>query len=93
VVGFLERLITMSGFGDHLPGLCDHVDRNAQYSLMRTCAQYGVPPLPYFTDILTKLAAGWSMSRLDDRLPHRWRLPVSVTTHAESTNDRHDTPQ
>ncbi len=61
------------------------------YSLLRTCAQYGVPPLPYVTEILTKLAAGWSMSRLDDLLPHRWRLPVSATTHAEPTDDRHAT--
>jgi hypothetical protein len=29
VVGFLATLITMSGFGDHLAGLSDHVDRNA----------------------------------------------------------------
>jgi transposase len=43
------------------------------YSLMRTCAQYGVPPLPYFTTILTKLAAGWTLPRLDELLPHRWR--------------------
>lgn len=28
------------------------------YSLMRTCAQRGVPPLPYLTDVLRKLAAG-----------------------------------
>jgi transposase len=48
------------------------------YSLLRTCAQYGVPPLPYVTDILTKLAAGWSMSRLDQLLPHAWR-PTAPT--------------
>jgi len=28
------------------------------YSLTRTCAQYGAPPLPYVTDVLRKLAAG-----------------------------------
>jgi hypothetical protein len=28
------------------------------YSLMRTCAQRGVAPLPYLTDVLQKLAAG-----------------------------------
>lgn len=44
----------------------------ALYSLVRTCAQHGVPPLPYLTDILTKLAAGWSVTRLDDLLPHQW---------------------
>jgi len=31
VVGFIATLITMSGFGDHHPGLRDHDDRNAQY--------------------------------------------------------------
>ena len=45
------------------------------YSLARTCAQYRVPPLPYFTDVLGKLAAGWTQNRLDELLPHRWRLP------------------
>ena len=45
----------------------------ALYSLMRTCAQYGVPPLAYFTDVLTKLAKGWSMDRLDELLPHQWQ--------------------
>ena len=25
------------------------------YSLLRTCAQHGVPPLPYLTDVLRKL--------------------------------------
>jgi hypothetical protein len=45
------------------------------YSLARTCAQYRVPPLPYFTDTLAKLAAGWPQDRLDELLPHRWRLP------------------
>jgi transposase len=42
------------------------------YSLMRTCAQHDVPPLPYLTDVLGKLAAGWTMDRLDELLPHRW---------------------
>ncbi|HUG35877.1 MAG TPA: IS66 family transposase, partial [Candidatus Limnocylindrales bacterium] len=44
------------------------------YSLTRTCAQYGVPPLPYFTEVLAKLARGWDTDRLDELLPHRWRL-------------------
>lgn len=43
------------------------------YSLTRTCAQYGVPPLEYFTDILCKLANGWCVNRLEELLPHRWR--------------------
>jgi len=43
------------------------------YSLTRTCAQYAVPPVPYFTDVLGKLAAGWPRDRLEELLPHRWR--------------------
>jgi len=63
------------------------------YSLMRTCAQYGVPPLPYITDILTKLAAGWSTSRLDALLPHRWQPPMSTPAdaHPAECDDRHAT--
>jgi transposase len=45
------------------------------YSLTRTCIQYGIPPLPYFTDVLGKLASGWAADRLDELLPHRWPLP------------------
>jgi transposase len=45
------------------------------YSLTRTCAQYRVPPLPYFTDILTKLGQGWPTDQLDDLLPHAWQAP------------------
>ncbi len=41
------------------------------YSLMRTCAQHGVVPLPYLTDVLGKLT-GWDPSRLEDLLPDRW---------------------
>ena len=44
----------------------------ALYSLTRICAQYGVPPLPYFTHVLTKLASGWPVARLEELLPHRW---------------------
>jgi transposase len=43
------------------------------YSLRRTCAQYGVPPLPYFTTVLAKLGAGWAADRMEELLPHRWR--------------------
>jgi transposase len=49
------------------------------YSLARTCAQYRVPPLPYFTDVLTKLADGWPQDQLDELLPHRWTPPEAST--------------
>jgi transposase len=48
----------------------------ALYSLMRTCAQHGVPPLPYLTDVLTKLPAASTAAQLDALLPHRWSSPV-----------------
>ena len=44
----------------------------ALYSLTRTCTQYGVPPLPYFTDVLTTLARGWKAARLAELLLPRW---------------------
>jgi transposase len=46
----------------------------ALYSLMRTCAQHGVAPLPYLTDVLRKLARGWEKGRLEELLPDRWQL-------------------
>jgi len=39
---------------------------------MCTAALHGVPPLPYLTDVLNKLAAGWPDDRLDELLPDRW---------------------
>lgn len=45
------------------------------YSLTRTCAQHGIPPLPYLTDVLDKLASGWTTRRLDELLPPHWRPP------------------
>ena len=43
------------------------------YSLMRSCAQYGVEPLPYLTHVLRELAAGCGHDRLDELLPDRWQ--------------------
>jgi transposase len=43
------------------------------YSLLRTCALWGVDPLAYLTDILPKLAKGWSQDRLPELLPGRWK--------------------
>lgn len=42
------------------------------YSLTRTCAQYGVPPFEYVTEVLRTLSTGWSAHRIDELLPHRW---------------------
>ncbi len=55
----------------------------ALYSLTRTCTQYGVPPLPYFTDVLTKLANRWSVDRLEELLPQRWRTAAPTPENAQ----------
>jgi len=39
------------------------------YSLLRTCAQHGVPPLPYLTDVLRKLRDNVPVHEL---VPDRW---------------------
>ena len=44
------------------------------YGILRTCAQHDVPPLPYLTDVLRKLANGWDRSRLEELLPDRWQV-------------------
>jgi transposase len=44
------------------------------YSLTRTCAQHDVAPLPYLTDVLRRIAAGWPASCLEELLPDRWQL-------------------
>lgn len=48
------------------------------YSITRTCALCGVPPLPYITDVLRKLAAGWPQSRIDELLPDRWQADIAA---------------
>jgi transposase len=47
------------------------------YSLLRTCAQHDVPPLPYLTDVLRRLASGWPEDRLDELLPDHWQASRS----------------
>jgi len=53
------------------------------YSLTRTCTQYRVPPLAYFTDVFTKLANGWSVDRLDELLPQRWHAATPPLENAQ----------
>jgi len=42
------------------------------YTITRSCAMHGVPPLAYVTDVLEKLANDWPQSKLDELLPDRW---------------------
>lgn len=58
----------------------------ALYSLLRTCAQYGVPPLPYLTATLTQLPTARTAADLDALLPHRW-VPPTVPTGAPTPPD------
>ena len=52
---------------------------------MRTCAQHGVPPLPYLTDAIEKLAAGWPTERLPELLPDRWARVHAVSSSAATS--------
>lgn len=51
----------------------------ALYSLLRTCAQHGVPPLPYLTDVLAKLPTARTPAELDALLPDRWSAETPAT--------------
>jgi transposase len=57
----------------------------ALYSLTRTCAQHGVPPLSYLTDVLAKLPAARTPSELDALLPHRWSPAPAAAAKAPTT--------
>ena len=48
------------------------------YSLLRTCALQGVDCYAYLTDVLEKLASGWSQSRIDELLPEHWAATRAV---------------
>jgi transposase len=64
------------------------------YSILRTCTRHGVPPLPYLTDVLRKLAHGWEESRLAELLPGRWQqLHAEPASSSAAASDlaRHST--
>lgn len=44
------------------------------YSLMRTATLHGLAPLPYLSDVLTKVTAASDPDDLDRLLPGRWQL-------------------
>ena len=54
------------------------------YSLTRTCAQYRVPPVPYFTEVLRDLATG-DVRNLEELLPHRWHARHPEADPVESS--------
>jgi transposase len=41
-------------------------------SLIETCKLNGVNPMPYITDVLTRLVNGWSQERIDELMPWHW---------------------
>jgi transposase len=53
------------------------------YSLTRTCALRDVPLLPYFADVLQKLADGWPDDRIDELTPDRWLELHGAEFHAQ----------
>ena len=56
-----------------------HGKSAAIYSLLRTAAQHGVPPLPYLTHVLHALADRRMNDGLDEFLPDRW-IPSSAAS-------------
>lgn len=50
----------------------------AAASLIETCKLNKVEPFGYLIDVLTKIAEGWPMSRLDDLLPWTYVKPASA---------------
>lgn len=47
-------------------------------SLIETCKLNGVEPFAYLSEVLTKVADHWPMSRLDDLLPWNYIKPASA---------------
>ncbi len=76
--GATERAIRPVAVGrkNYLFAGSDRGARNAAviYSLMESCSLADVNPALYFKDILQKLSADWSNSRIDELLPHNWKL-------------------
>jgi hypothetical protein len=48
------------------------------YSLIGGCTVNGIDPWAYFSDVLSKLAAGWKQSRLEELLPSNWSPPGAI---------------
>lgn len=42
------------------------------YTIFGSCRMHGVNPLAWATDVISKLQAGWTRSRLDELLPDAW---------------------
>ena len=43
------------------------------YSIIETCKLNGVEPFAYITDIVQKIACGWTNARLDELMPWAWK--------------------
>lgn len=85
--GAVERAIRPVAVGrkNYLFAGNDRAARNAAviYSLLACCHLEEVNPWLYFRDILTKLAASWPYSRIDELLPRHWKtlhLPLCDQT-------------
>lgn len=88
--GFLLTHLARSPWGARTTSSQAHTMRRGVplcfYTITRTCALHGVPPLAYLTDVLPKLASAWPQSwpqsRIDELLPGNWQ-PAAETTTAQ----------
>ena len=46
-------------------------------TVLKTAKRAGVDVRAYLHDVLTKIAGGWLMSRLDELLPENWQPPAA----------------
>jgi transposase len=56
------------------------------YTLLGTCKLNGVEPWAYLCDVLSKLAAGWPHSRLDELLPPYWAAQHQAQQQAHAAS-------
>ena len=54
------------------------------YTIIGNCLMAGIDPWQYMRDVLTKLAAGWPMSRLAELLPQAWAKQQRQERDAEA---------
>jgi hypothetical protein len=57
---------------------------------MRTCAQHGVPPLPYLTDVLAELPTAPTAAELDALFPDRWAATRAARASSDVATRTHD---
>jgi transposase len=54
------------------------------FTVLATCRMQGVEPSGYIADVLRKLSAGWTMSRIDELLPDAWARAKKSAENADA---------